>query len=161
MRRLIFAAILCLATPIIGVGTEKSPGRIHLLDGYTATRGSAVDAAVWTIQGKSGLIIHFESGPSEGRAVNLRDREKYAWYRKQTVNGQEVLVALIKPGLKTVWEPDPERNLPPGNILLVTFPLSSSHPDSAANFVAKLADEQEMADVLLMTLTFDPSRGGL
>ena len=74
--------------------------------------------------------------PSEGRAVNLRDKEKFAWYRKQTVNGHEVLVALIKPGVKTDSNLDAERGLPPGNILMVTFPFGD-HRDHAANFVGK------------------------
>jgi hypothetical protein len=53
---------------------------------------------------------------------------------------------------------DAERNPTPGNILLVTFPLGSSK-DHAANFVAKATNSGEMADALLMALTFNPSKG--
>jgi hypothetical protein len=158
MRGVIASLMLLVAMCGLAFASESSFGGVQLLDGYSAKQGSAVDAVVWTIQGKNGLIIHFESGPSEGRVVDLKDREKYAWYREQTVNGRSVLFALVKPGLKTDFDLDAERNLPPGNILLVTFPLGS-HRDHAANFVGKVANQEEMIDMLLMVLTFDPSKG--
>lgn len=158
MRSLIATLLLSSALCTLAFGSERSFGGIQLLDGYSAKRGSALDAVAWTIQGKSGLTIHFESGPSEGRVVDLKDKEKYAWYREQTVNGHKVLLALVKPGLKTDPDLDAERNLPPGSILLVTFPLGA-HRDHAANFVGKIANQEEMIDMLLMVLTFDPSKG--
>jgi len=157
MRRVIATLMLLVAACDLAFASESSFGGVQLLDGYSAKRGSAVDAVVWTIQGKSGLIIHFESGPSEGRVVDLKDKEKYAWYREQTMNGRTVPLALVKPGLKTDPDLDAERNLPPGNILLVTFPLGG-HRDHAANFVGKIANQDEMMDMLLMVLTFDPSK---
>lgn len=157
MRRVI-ASLLLLAAATLALGSERTFGGIQLLDGYSAKRGSAVDAVAWTIQGKSGLTIHFESGPSEGRAVDPKDQEKYVWYREQTMNGHKVLLALVKPGLKTDPDLDVERNLPAGNLLLVTFPLSG-HRDHAANFVGKIANQEEMIDMLLMVLTFDPAKG--
>lgn len=158
MRNALATLVLFLALCGLAGGSEHTFGGIQLLDGYSAKRGSAVDAIVWTIRGKDGLIIHFESGPSEGLAVVLKNTEKYAWYRQQTVNGRKVLLALVKPGLKTDPDLDTERNLPPGNILLVSFQLGG-HPDHAANFVGKLANQEEMVDMLLMALTFDPSKG--
>ncbi len=88
----------------------------------------------------------------------MKDKGKYAWYREQTVNGHKVLLALVKPRVKTDPDLDAERNLPPGNILLVTFPLSE-HRSHVANFVGKLANQEEMVDMLLMALSFDPSKG--
>jgi len=76
------------------------------------------------------------------------------------MNGRTVLLALVKPGLKTDPDLDAERNLPPGNILLVTFPLGG-HRDHAANFVGKIANQDEMMDMLLMVLTLDPSKDNL
>lgn len=158
MRHAFITLVLFLAPLGQLSGSEDDFSGIKLLDGYSAKRGSAIDAVAWTIQGKSGLVIHFEAGPSEGCAVDLKNREKYQWYREQTVNGRTTFLALIKPGLKTDADLDAERNLPPGNILLVTFPLGGSR-DHAANFVAKVANSEEMVDVLLMALTFDPSKG--
>ena len=158
MKGIVATLTLLVTLGVLPFGSERGFGGIQLLDGYSAKQGSAVDATVWTIQGKSGLIIHFEAGSSEGRVVDLKDKEKYAWYREQTVNGHKVLLALIKPGVKTDADLDAERNLPPGNILLLTFPLSG-HRDHAANFVGKIANQEEMVDMLLMVLTFDPSKG--
>jgi hypothetical protein len=152
---LVLAVLLSLSTQTTG---SEGFGGIQLLDGYSAKRGSAIDAVAWTIEGKNGLKIHFESGPSEGLGVDPKDRPKYEWYREQRVNRRKVFIALIKPGVKTDPDLDAERNLPPGNILLVTFPLEGSK-DHAANFAAKVASSGEMADVLLMALTFDPSKG--
>jgi hypothetical protein len=88
----------------------------------------------------------------------LKDVDSYEWYREQTVNGRKVFLALTKAGAKTDADMWVERNGAPGNISLVTFPLGGSK-DHAANFVAKVTNSGEMADVLLMALTFNPSEG--
>lgn len=157
MRNLLVVAVL-LSVSTQTIGSEGGFGGIQLLDGYSAERGSAIDAVVWTIEGKNGLKIHFESGPSEGLGADMKDRAKYEWYREQTVNRRKVFLALKKPGLKTDPDLDAERDLPPRNILLVTFP-PGGNKDRAANFIAKVANSGEMADVLLMALTFDPIKG--
>jgi hypothetical protein len=132
---------------------------VKILDGYSLTRGSAVDAVIWTIERKGGLTIHFEAGSSEGIWADPKDADTYSWTRTQTVNGCKVLFALVKPGLKTRWEPKNGRNLPPGNVLLVTFLLGGEQSFHTANFSAKIASDQELADALLMIMTFDPSKG--
>jgi hypothetical protein len=130
---------------------------LRLLDGYSATRESAVDAAAFTIEGKSGLKINFEAGPSEGSWADPQDEQKYAWYREQRLHGYTVRFALVKMGLKTQWEPEESRGLPPGNILLVTYLLRGANSKHTANFSAKVASSEELADALLMVVTFDPS----
>jgi hypothetical protein len=44
-----------------------------------------------------------------------------------------------------------------GNILLVTFPLGIQ-ADNTANFQAEILDEGELADALLILLTFNPEK---
>jgi hypothetical protein len=132
---------------------------VKLLDGYSLVRESAVDAVTWMIEKKGGLSIHFEAGFSEGLWADPKDVHSYAWTRGQTVNGYKVLFALIKPGLRTRWEPKNSRGLPPGRILLVTFLLDGEKSFHTVNFSAKIASEQELADALLMVMTFDPSKG--
>ena len=148
---------LLISLHSLAVASDHAPGGMQLLDGYVAKQDWAVDAQAWTIQGKNGLVIHFEAGPSEGRAVDPKDIDKYEWYREQSVGGHKVLLALTKRGVKDDADLDSERNLPPGNVLMVTFPLGS-HRSHAANFVAKIASQKEMLDVLLMVLTYDPSK---
>jgi hypothetical protein len=130
-----------------------------LLDGYHASHKSAADATAWTIEKKGGPSIRFEAGFSEGSWVSPKEADSYAWTRIQTVNGYKVLFALIKPGLRTRWEPGDNRSLPVGNILLVTFLLGGEGSFHTADFAAKVADSNELADVLLMVMTFDPSKG--
>jgi hypothetical protein len=134
-------------------------GGMKLLEGYSIKQGSAIDATVWTIEKPGGLKISFEAGPSEGRWADPTHREIYGWYRTQVIDGHTALFAFIKPGVKTDWEPADNRGLPPGGILLVTFVLDQNHPDHTANFAAKVANPEELADALLMVVTFDPSKG--
>jgi hypothetical protein len=156
MNKLIAAILICIL-PYNLPSSEQSFGGIKLLEGYKIKKDWAVDAAAWTIYKKGGLTIEFEAGMNEGLWADPKDRGTYAWYREQTVNGHKVMLALIKPGLKTVWEPDNPRNPDLGNILLVTFPLGGL-PDNTANFKAEILNDSEMADMLLMVLTFDPSK---
>jgi hypothetical protein len=133
---------------------------IHLLEGYSAQRKWAVDAAVWEIKGPNQFLIHFEAG--DGSWAVPKDIQQYAWYRETIIRGHTVRLALVKPGLKTQWEPEHDRNLPPGNILLVTYvlwPATKLYPEHSANFSAKIAGPGELADALLMILTFEPSQG--
>jgi hypothetical protein len=154
----IFAFLSLTATTLHA--SDKRPGDIQLLDGYALRRGpAAVDASVWTIEKKGGTTIKFESGPSEGSWADPRDMNQYAWYREQTVNGYKVRFALIKEGLKTVWEPEGGGSERPGNILLVTFLLDGGHSSNTANFMAKIHESSDLGDVLLMVVTFDPSKG--
>ena len=135
----------------------QSFGGITLLDGYKVKKAWAVDAVTWTIYKEGGLTIDFEAGMNEGLWADSKQLDKYLWYREQFVNGHKVMLALIKPGFKTVWEPDHPRNRKPGNILLVTFPLGGQ-PDNTANFNAEILNKQELTDALLMILTFDPDK---
>jgi hypothetical protein len=140
--------------------SDSNFGGIHLLDGYSTQRVWAVDAAVWEIKGPDHFLINFEAGDESW--VDPKDAQQYAWYRETTVRGRTVRLALVRPGLKTQWEPEHDRNLPPGNILLVTYILWNStklYPEHSANFSAKIAGPGELADALLMILTFDPSKG--
>jgi len=136
----------------------QSPGGMRLLTGYSATRSVEIDAAAWTIEGKNGLHIHFESGPNESLWADPKEAAKYSWHREQEIQGHKAFFALVRPGLKTQWDRDDTRGLPPGNILLVTFPLEGAGPDFTANFSAKLAGPEDLADALLMITTFDPSK---
>ena len=154
---------LTLATILIGIlpfnlcALDQSFGGIRLLDGYKVKKGWAVDAATWTIFREGGLSIEFEAGMNEGLWADAKEKDKYLWYREHVVNGHKVMLALIKPGLKTVWEPDNPRSPELGNILLVTFPIGIQ-TEHTANFQAEIINEQELADALLMILTFDPAK---
>ncbi len=159
MKYLRVIVIMLLAVSGQLSASEVGFGGIQLLDGYSVNRTRAVDAAAWTIEGKNGFEIQFEAGPNEGSWAERRDQNEYSWYREQMIHGYDVRFAVVKAGLKTQWEPNESRGLAPGNILLVTFLLEGSESDHTANFSAKVADQRELADALLMVVTFDPSKG--
>ena len=139
------------------ISSSEQHGDIKLLDGYKIKDDRAVDAIAWIVYREGGLAINFEAGMNEGLWADPKQKEKYAWYREQDVNGHKVMLALIKRGLKTVWEPDKPRSREVGNILLVTFPLGAQ-ADHTANFKAEILNDAELADALLMILTFNPEK---
>ena len=158
-ERLLTVAVLVFMFTALPCAPRDARDPVKLLGGYSLMRESVVDAVTWTIEKKGGLSIHFEAGFSEGLWADPKDVHSYAWMRSQTVNGYEVLFALTKPGSRTRWEPKDSRGLPAGSILLVTFLLDGEQSFHTANFSAKIASEQELADALLMVMTFDPSKG--
>ena len=159
MKSFLIILFLVAIGQTASLAADKLPGTIKLLPGYSMHRERTVDASAWIIQKGTGLTINYEAGPSEGSAADPAKQNIYSWYKEQVVNGYKVRVALIKPGLKTVFEPKDGRGQEPGNILLVTFLLDSERSGFAANFVAKIANSEEIADVLLMVFTFDPNKG--
>jgi hypothetical protein len=159
VNRLLIILFLIASGQTGSLAADKLPGKIKLLPGYSMHREQAVDASAWTIEKGTGLTINYEAGPSEGSAADPGKQNIYSWYKEQMVNGYKVRVALIKPGQKTVFEPEGNQGQEPGNILLITFLLDSKKSGFAANFVAKVANSEEIADILLMGLTFDPRKG--
>lgn len=153
---MVLGSLLLILQP--GSAQSKQQLAVRLLDGYTAKQEFGMDVRAWTIEGKNGLRIHFESGPSEGRAADAQNKNEYQWFREQTIDGRKVYLALAKRGAALYADLDRERKLPQGDILMVTFPLGPSR-GWAANFVAKVANKEEMMEMLLMALTFDPSNG--
>jgi hypothetical protein len=134
-------------------------GGIRLLEGYSIKQQQSVDAQSWTIEKSGGPKIHFEAGPSEGSAIDPKRKERYSWYREQTVNGYEVRFALTKRGIKTRWDDEFDPNSEPGGTLFITFLLEGENSSHTADFTVKTRNDQDLADVLLMVLTFDPSKG--
>jgi hypothetical protein len=158
MKLVLSLAVLLLVSQDVSASADAFGG-LELLEGYSVKRGSAVDASTWTIEKRGGLAILFESGTSEGSWADPKERGTYSWYREQKVNGYIARFALVKGGLKTRWEPKDSRGLPPGNILLVSFLLEGERSSHTANFSAKVANSREIADALLMVMTFNPSKG--
>lgn len=131
---------------------------VRLLGGYSAKRESAVDASAWTIEGSNGFKIEYEAGPNQGFAADPARMKDYSWYRELKVNGYLARFALIRVGVKSVFEPKDSRGQPPGSILLVTFLLEGPQSDFAANFQAKICSEGELADTMLIVMSYQPKR---
>ncbi len=149
-----FVWMFLLITPAFGQGEPY--GGVRLIEGYTYKRSRTFDTINGTISKKGGVSIEFESGVSEGYAADPKDKDKYLWYREQVINGHRVMLALTTTGKGTVWTPEKPRGIASAKILMVTYP-GGFGPMDAANFYAEVVSEEEIAEVLLMVLTFDPS----
>jgi hypothetical protein len=162
---LISLAVLSIAQSREVVGQNEKPnsgdpnfwGGMRLLDGYTFQRGKTFDTINGKILGPSGFTIGFESGTGAGYEADPARRSQYISFREQVVNGHKVYLALAKPRRDSPWRPRERSRGGTGRMLLVTFPGKMSELD-AANFWAEVLTEAEIADMLLMVLTFDPSR---
>ena len=155
----IIACFCALLYVVPLVHAQYPPGGINLLDGYRYKQRNTfgVLSAAGTIFSEEGLLIEFEEGMNVCCAADPADIARYAWFKEQVIAGRKVYIALIKKGVKTVWEPDKPRNNEFGNILLVTYPLGGQK-SHGINFVGEILSDEELADALLMILTFDPNR---
>lgn len=142
---------------VCSISAQNTYGGIKLLKGYKYKTGKAVDAIAGAIYKENGLLIEFEAGFSQGFAADSKKKERYEWYKEQTINGRKVRIAFIKPNLKTGWEPDKPRNAELGSIMLVTIPLGNDEYN-AVNFWGEVLTVEEASDFLLMVLTFDETK---
>jgi hypothetical protein len=148
---------LSIAILLMMPAWAQEQGWIRLLNGYTLKKDVTADAYAATIQKAGGITIEFETGPTSGRWANPKNKATYAWYQEQVLNGRTVCLAMIKPGIRTVFEPAGKLGGRVGGILLVTI-LVDGDPRNGANFSAKTRNASDVADVLLMAVTFDPTK---
>lgn len=109
------------------------PGGIKLLAGYVHIKQQGIDTWVGRIKKEGGLDIRYDIGALAGEYVNfcLRD-QSCAWYKEQQLKGGLVKIALTRD----------ER-------IIATFPKTT------ANFITEVKSQEDIADFLLMILTYD------
>jgi hypothetical protein len=112
-----------------------APGGIILLPGYQHEKLQGIDTRVGKIKKNDGLTVEYDIGKLAGNyAESMKGQEKdLLWYKEQTVHGRKVQVAFGK-----------------DRTLYVTF------PETHANFFGKIKSDAELADMLLMVLTYAP-----
>jgi hypothetical protein len=109
------------------------PGGIKLLDGYVHIQERGIDTWVGRIKKEGGLDILYDIGRLAGEYVNHCVRDNTCvWYKEQQLKGGLVKIALTKD----------ER-------LIATFPKTT------ANFIAEVKSQEDIADFLIMILTYD------
>ncbi len=120
-------------------------GGIRLLEGYKHVPLQGFDSVLGRIEKEGGLAIQYEVGrialpgrPQIGGSFSDRPKaqpkNELQWYREQTINHQSVHIAYRK-----------------DKLLLISF------PENGINFSAKISSTNEMADALLMILTYPDS----
>lgn len=135
--RLSVVAIALLATSVSTAQKEVTPGLIKLLLGYRHERLQGIDSLVGKIWKDRGVDIRYDIGELAGNYAECKSCEwtkGEVWRKKQIVNGQQVILVFTS-----------------SKRFLVVF------PQSKANFYATISKEEDMADMLLMLLTFQKS----
>jgi hypothetical protein len=97
---------------------------------------SGFDTWSGTIWKDDGLKIDVFSGLHVGVAADLVDRKDVAWREEQVINGHEVICVYTN-----------------SNNLTVSFPRL------VTNFQGHIQHNQDIAEMLLTVLTFEPTHG--
>ena len=131
---------VCLAgTGAIGQ-EPPPPGSMKLLPGYHHRPKQGIDSTTGTISKDGGLDIQYDIGEMAGNYSECAWCgwiKGEVWRKKQVINGQEIVCVLTKKKMFVV-----------------------SFPKSHANFYARVRTQGEMADMLLMLITFEPATPG-
>jgi len=118
---------------------DPVPGAMKLLPGYRHTKDPGDVQLTGNIWKERGLDIYYDIGG--GGSTTATRKAKALWYKEQVVNGRVVQLALA------VF-PSKSREL------FVSVPEGS---DRFANFHAKVQSEEDVAEMLLMVLTYTPA----
>lgn len=112
--------------------SDPPPGGIQLLDGYTHTKLQGIDTAVGRISKPGGMTISYDNGDMAGLfARKCLAKDACRWFKRQVVGGREVWL-----GLTHNWQ------------IIATF------PKEYANFYAETKSPDDIADFLIMILTY-------
>jgi len=131
------------ATPAETENAQPVPGNVTLIEGYKHEPLQGIDSTVGKIVSEDGFEIFYEQGripdPNSpfrlgGDFSNGAERipaEQRKWSRTQTINEAPIQIVMTK-----------------------TDQLIVTCPKSGINFSAKIKTETDLADTLLMLLTF-------
>jgi hypothetical protein len=131
---------------------DKTPGAIVLLSGYKHQKLQGNDSLPGRIWKDNGLEIEYDIGGLTGnfaeQVLSPTSPRKPAWSKEQIIRGMRVVTVLTT-----------DRRL------IVTFSalptgLGKGRPggwDQPANFTAKVNSDEDIADMLLMIMTYDPA----
>jgi len=114
---------------------DTPPGNIQLIETYTHTRKKGIDTIVGEISKPGGLTIHYDNGPLAGLvAGRICGQDNCLWYKRQKVNENDVYLGFRADGF-----------------IVATF------PKDYVNFYAHTKTQEEIADFLIMILTYKNS----
>jgi hypothetical protein len=125
-------ALIKIAGPE-SIPSTPPPGGIELLSGWSHRQEQGIDTLVGTIWRADGLKIGYDIGFLAGHHASNTDRP-LLWTKKQIVHGYPVQITLR-----------------PNRFLEILF------FDDSANFSAQVKTEQDVTEVLLITLSYNPS----
>jgi hypothetical protein len=145
MRRLGANSIADLVNQTLSQGrriTAEPPPGVVLLPGYVHIPEVGIDSRVGWIENPAGLSIHYDIGPLAGNQTTARPADNL-WLRRQRTDNRQLDIARRDDGL------------------FVTFSYPSSDPtlgnEFFANFSAAIDSEQDVAEMLMIVLGYDPA----
>lgn len=109
---------------------------VQLLSGYQVRIASGIDAWNGTIWKDGGVKIEFDHGSHVGVAADLVEKSDVVWREEQVVNGHQMICVYTK-----------------SNHLIVSI------PKRIVNFEASIRNHQDLTEMLLMVLTYEPTHG--
>jgi hypothetical protein len=144
MRRVSLLPILVVLPLLFAADRESKdpsspPGAIRLIDGYRHERLQGIDSTVGRIWKEGGLEIRYDIGVFAGNnAASVKPADRL-WAMSQVIRGKSAEIVKAKNGFVTVtFSSDPKNKA----------------GDSPANFYAKVSNEEELAALLLITMTY-------
>jgi hypothetical protein len=119
------------------------PGKMVLLPGYQHERLAGIDTLVGRIWKDNGLSIRYDIGALAGNQIS--NNPNLQWSREQMVSGKRMQVGMTK-----------------NRLLIIVFsaPVAAAPAisrDSPANFYATVTSDEDIADMILMVMTYMPS----
>jgi hypothetical protein len=154
--------LLLLSLPAGGNAAQEGPGRgeprrerlggagsLGLPDGFSHEQLQGIDTTVGRIQRQDPpMLISYDIGRSAGRYANPARRGDYAWMTQQAVGERRVHIAM--------------RDRDGRRVLMVTVEpvagVGEMDPQWPANFAAEIKNERDVAEALLIALSYEPAR---
>jgi len=113
--------------------TSNPPSPLALLPGYKIQISGGIDSSAGKIWKAGGLTIDVEFCCGFGNKAESFDKRQVLWREDQTIGGQPVVCVFTK-----------------SRELIVSYSRRS------ANFRAKIRNQKDLSEMLLMVLTYDP-----
>lgn len=148
LLRSLGCVILVVCTSIVSLSQTKTlvlpkptpsppPGNIQLVENYVHEPRQGIDAAVGSFKRSDGFVIDYLIGSNVENTAYHRlqlDKNNVLWFKQQWIKNDVVDLVLFTDG-----------------------ELRASFIKSKANFIAKTKNNGDIADFLLMIMTYTPS----
>jgi hypothetical protein len=141
------AILLSLLFAILGFAevADLKVGAVQLPAGWTQKRTGTIDSERGQITGPNGkLIVNYDIGAMAGIHMSDHRKAECIWYKEQMIHGRRALIGLVKTQA--------------GRALVVTF-FDRDNREWAkypANFWSTVQDDEDIADTLLIALSYEP-----
>jgi hypothetical protein len=144
--------------PPAAEGNRAAPGNIRLLPGYVHERRRGKDSSPGVIAKVGGLSISYDIGEMAANYAIKYFPEHFERLRRRNhlnsdANERDIRVLSDQ----VLWRQS--RSMKGDELMLVQLKdnkLIGSFAKASANFVASIDSDEELADFLLMVLTYDP-----